>query len=661
MRRLGMIALALLIAGAFAFASGDAEQQGGAAPSAPVGTDEAIQEAPQLRELVDAGELPPLDERLPAEPRIVEPVGEIGRYGGDLNLGMRPGRDHAWIKRTIAYENLVEWNRDWSGIIPNVAKDYEVSEDGTTFTFYLRDGVRWSDGELFTADDIVFWYEAFEMNQEINPAGPASWWMTNAGEAGVVRKIDDYTVEFSFSEPHGLFLVGLAEVKGVNPTNYPEHYLSQFHKEYNSDVDELVEQEGFDNWVDLFLAKGANLNNGGQPTFMNPDRPSLYPWILQDVPGETSRTVAVRNPYYFKTDPEGRQLPYIDRVVYDHVDSEVLLLKILNGEIDYADRYVATLDNKATLADGQSSGGYHFVDVIETTMNTVLIQLNLTHEDPVMRQIFQNRDFRIGLSHAINRDEIIDAVFVGQGEPWQAAPRPESRFYDEEYAKQYTEYDPDLANEYLDSAGYTERDSEGFRLGPDGERISFAIEIAGIEGIDEFGPVMELVQQYWAEVGVEMLIRQMEDSLWGTRKGANKHDAVVDPGHAGLGEIIIQPRHYLPFNAQTDWGTAWVAWWRNPDAVGLEFEPQEPPEAAKRQFELYEEIAVTPDPARQDALMRELLEIGKEQFWVMGISLPAPSYAVVKDNLRNVMDGFPKSYTYPTPAPIDLEQWYFDR
>lgn len=618
-----------------------------------------LAESPMLTEMVEAGDLPPLAERLPNEPRVLEAVETLGLYGGDLNLVQRTGRDNAWMKRTISYENLVEFNRNWDDIVPNVASNFEVSPDGTTFTFTLREGMKWSDGQPFTADDVLFWYEDVLENEELYPAGSTWWWMEPGGERGVVRKIDDYTVEFSFDEPNGLFLIGLATENGVGPTSFAKHYASQFLPKYNDDLDQLVDAEGFDTWIDLFQSKSSDLNNAGQPTFKNPERPVLFPWWIQNPVGDTNRSIAVRNPYYWKVDTAGRQLPYIDRVVYDHMDPEVMLLRVLNGEVDFADRYIATLDNRATLVDNQERGDYRFVEEVETDMNTVMLILNLTHEDPVMREIFQNKDFRIGLSHAVNRQEIIDVVFVGQGEPWQGAPRPESRFYDEEYAKQYTEYDPDLANEFLDASGLTERDSDGFRLRPDGERLSITVEIGGIVGIETFGPTMELVQRYWADVGVDLQLRSLEQTLWTTRVGANTYDMIVDPGHKGLGEVIQEPRHYMP-HSNNDWSNAWVAWWYNRQGVGLEYDPQEPPAAAKQQLELSDQLKVTADPEDQDELMREILAIGKEEFYVIGISLPPDGYGVASNSLRNVMDRFPRSFGYPTPAPIDLEHWFFD-
>ena len=104
-------------------------------------------------------------------------------------------------------------------------------------------------------------------------------------------------------------------------------------------------------------------------------------------------------------------------------------------------------------------------------MNTVVLALNQTHKNEALRTIFANKDFRVGLSHAINRQEIIDVVFVSQGEPWQLGPRQETPWYNETLAKQFTEFDVDLANERLDAV-LPDKDGDGMRSLPGGEPFS---------------------------------------------------------------------------------------------------------------------------------------------------------------------------------------------
>lgn len=126
---------------------------------------ESYNEAPELAERVATGDLPAVAERLPVHP-VVDPVFEgIGQYGGtlyDLYDGVRLAEF-----RQYGYEGLVRWSVDGNEVIPNIAERWEVSEDGTTYTFFLREGLRWSDGEPFTADDILFWWNEVETNTAI--------------------------------------------------------------------------------------------------------------------------------------------------------------------------------------------------------------------------------------------------------------------------------------------------------------------------------------------------------------------------------------------------------------------------------------------------------------------------------------------------------------
>lgn len=612
---------------------------------------QTYQEAPEIAQRVDAGELPPVTERLPQDPMVVEPVERIGEYGGEWRWGLI-GAETPFV-RIMAYENLVRWNPEWTEIVPNVAESFEVSDDATTYTFKLREGMKWSDGQPFTADDIMFWYEDVLMNEELTPSVPS--WLTSGDEPVVVEKLDDTTVRFTFAEPNGLFMQRLATPDGMAPTDFPRHYLEQFHKKYNEDVGTLVEEAGAADWPTFWEAKV------GDPfalsRWQDPNRPSIHAWSPTSALGEGTRVVAVRNPYYWKVDPEGNQLPYLDRLVFDQVeDVEVLLLKALGGEIDMQDRHVATLANKAVFADNMAAGDYRFFDTVPADMNEMIIALNLNHKNPVKREVFQNKDFRIGLSHAINRQEIIDLVYVGQGKPHQAAPRPESEFYHEQLATQYTEYDVELANEHLDRA-FPEKDAQGFRLGPDGKRISFAVEVTPAYRPAQVD-ALELIQGYWREVGVDMQIRAQERTLLYTRKNANEHDAVVWGGDGGLADAVLDPRWYFPYSDESNFAQAWRTWYTNPGGAGATTQPEEPPPATKQQMELYDQLKTTADPERQAELFREILDIAAEEFYAIGISLPLQSYGIVKNGFHNVPEVMPSAWLYPHPAPTNPEQYF---
>lgn len=602
-------------------------------------------EAPQLAELVAAGAIPPLEERLPLNPVVVEPLENIGVYGGTWRSGALEPED-TWMRHTVGYDHLVHWDAEWNRIIPNVV-EFEVNDDATVYTLRLRDGLKWSDGHPYSADDLMFLYEDIFLHDEL--ASFPSEMQTSVGH-GVFEKVNDLTVTVTFPEPNGLFLDNIAASGGRVYTQYPKHYMQQFHPSYNEDtLEQLMSEEGVSSWIDLFEVKADNWGN--------PDKPTLNAWVVTDPFGEGTRVVAERNPYYWKVDIEGNQLPYIDRVVFTvFSDSEVLLLQALAGEVDFHGRHINTTHNLPVLADGMEQGDFRIVRVVPSNSNNLALKLNLTHDDPVLREVFNNKDFRIGLSHAINRQEIADLVFLGEFEIQQPSPMPEAtEIYYERLAKQYTEYDVDLANEHLDRAGYAERDSEGFRLGPDGNRITFTIYARADQ---DFAPdSMDLVVRYWRAVGVDVHLRIIDRTLFREIREAGTHDAMMDSGgRAFLRDVLFAggARYFLPTTFGSVFAPKWTRWYN-----GLE-PSEEPPASVRRQFELFDQIPLTADADEHIALIREILEIAADNFNIMGVGQQTIDYVILKNNFRNVPENFSSSFHYSSPGPTIPPQYFID-
>ncbi|MCY3781502.1 MAG: ABC transporter substrate-binding protein [Chloroflexi bacterium] len=620
-----------------------------------VAQDAMYGEAPMLAALVEAGELPPVEERLPAEPLVITPYERIGDYGGEWRSAMVGGLDHIWMIRLMAYENLIRFTPEWTGLMPGVAKSFSANDEATEFTFELREGLRWSDGAPYTADDITFWYDDVLTNEDLTPT--IATWLISGGEPLSVEKIDDFTVKFSFSTPNGLFLQNLASILGCGPTSYPRHYLEPYHINYADDIDAKIAEAGASDWVELFQSKG-----GVEPCFwtntsfwQSDTVPTLHAWRLTATyGGGTGRVEAERNPYYFKVDPDGNQLPYIDRMIFDQLeDKETLLLQVLNGDIDMMARHFNSAANRPIVYDNRETGGYYTYGIVGEGANMTALAINLTHLDPAKREIFQNKDFRIGLSHAINRQEIVDIVYLGQGEPRQIAPNPDSPFYDEEFAYQYTEYNVDLANEHLDKAGYTDRDAEGFRLGPDGNRISIIVEAGDLFGRG-WPDVLELIQGYWGAVGIHMEPRIIDRSLLVSRKVNSEHDATIWGASGGL-DVYLTPIWYFPSDpVESAYAPLWTKWYFDPETG------EEPPEAAQQQMALFDQIKGTGDLERQAELMAELLAIAKDEFYVMGINSITPGYGIAKNYFRNVPATSTGSWKFPWPAPIDTTLFFIE-
>ncbi|PZF80809.1 ABC transporter substrate-binding protein [Jiangella anatolica] len=628
-------------AGACSGSGGD-----GSGGEAPGPADADAMEAPMLADRVAAGELPPVGERLPERAPVVEPTDQLGEYGGQWDTVLQGAADVAWLGRTIGYEQLMRWDIDFTEPKPNVAESIESSEDGRSFVIKLRPGMKWSDGAPFTADDLVFWYNDVLLNEQYpSLMVPAQLTSGADGQPATIQKVDDHTVQLDFAAPNGILLQYFASADSF--VGAPRHYLEQFHPTYNPDVATLAANEGYDDWVGLFDAKSD--------TWGNPERPTVAPWMIVEPLGAGPRVMAERNPYYWKVDPEGRQLPYIDNVVFDVVnEDQTILLRATNGELDMHMRHINNLTNKPVLAQNRENGGYEFFDLTRSTMNLMMISLNLTHKNPVLREVFQNKDFRIGLSHAIDRDELIAAVYQDQGEAWQVAPRKEAAFYDEELAKQYTEYDLDEANSRLDRAGYAERDGDGFRLGPDGQRIRFSVEVTNDD--PAWVDSLELIKGHWAEVGIDIRIAGEDRSLLFTRKEANEHDAAVWYGSAGLTDALFDPRCYLPTSgSNSDYAVTWGHWY-NGTGQGV---AEEPPETVKEQQALYRQLQQELDRDRQMEIFREILRIAKDEFYAIGTVLPVGDYGIVKNDFKNVPASMIETGgQFPSPGATNPEQYF---
>jgi peptide/nickel transport system substrate-binding protein len=599
-------------------------------------------EAPMLADMVKAGKLPLVDQRLPDTPLVVKPLESVGKYGGEWRTGTieRNGND---LIRNIGYEQLMRYTPTYDAVIPNVAESVKASDDGKEYTFTLRKGLKWSDGSPFTSDDVVFWYADVLMNREITPAPPKP--------AFTVTKVDDYTFKWTFDAPNGLFLKDAARTAAERAANTPKKQLMQFHQKYNTtNLDELVKQESQNTWADLFNFK--------REVYNNPDLPTLWPWKMQQSFGTGTTSVsAERNPYYFKVDPDGNQLPYIDRYTQSlATNPEVLVLKALNGELDWQEQWINAPKNKSVFFDGQQKGKFHLFDLTPTTVNAMNILLNMNCTDPVVREIARNKDFRVGLSYAYNRQEVIDVVFLQQGKAAQTAPRPESKYYHDRLATQYLEYDLQKANQSLDKA-YPNKDSDGFRLGPDGNRISLVFEIDS--GRTTYIDSLELIKKQWAQVGVEITVKQMDRALWEQRVRMTDFDfhASCHIFGGGSGDaVILDPRYWFPQNTGNSfWAKAWAWWYVSPSSPLAE----EPPAEVKQQMKLYDDIRATSDDQKQQDLLKQILDIQADLFPTIGTAFDANFFGISVDGLKNTPKTLPSSYDYPTPAPANPATWYF--
>lgn len=610
------------------------------------------QESAFLQAQVDGGTLPPVAERMPTNPLVIKPLDRAGQQGGDWKHALVGGGSLSMLVRYQGYEPLVRFNPDWSGLVENVAESWSANPEATEYTFTLRKGHKWSDGTPYTTADVQFWYDAYFTDKDTSLGGNA-WWFVN-GEAAKLEVADEQTFKVVFPGPNGFFVQQLAWAQQDQLTRTPKHYLEQFHIRYNPDADALAKAQGLDSWIALFQREIGMLDDN--TFYQNANRPTLNAWVFADgAPGQnTERAIATRNPYYFKVDDQGTQLPYFDRVVYQMVaDPEVLLLKTLQGEIDIMDQYICTPANKPVLYDAQESGNFGFYTLKETAANVMAFQLNLNHTDPGKNKLFNTIEFRQALSLAVDRQALIEAVFVGQGSPAQPSIREGDPLYNEQLAKQFTEFDPDKANQMLDAL-IPDKDGDGYRQDEQGRRVTIIFEIDQTR--TTFLDMFELAIPMFQAVGIDAQMRTMDRSLWEERvRRGRDYDATAHQFGANSGiAAMLDARFYVPINNNCFYAPGWSLYYTQPDNEAA----VEPPPAVKAQQDLYRKLVATADPETQNKLMAQVLQNAADLFFTFGVSLPADGYGVVKNDVVNLPKEMPNSFGWPTPGPARPEQFF---
>lgn len=581
--------------------------------------------------MLDGRGLPPVAERLPVEPKLTNEMPphlldkEIGRYGGTL--------------RTVT--SVVEWDADvfvmnnepllntpgilGEEITGNILKGYEVSSDQKEFTFYMREGLRWSDGEPVTVADVQFAVQDVLFNEELVPIFPA--WLKSGGSASgnpfEFEVVDQFTFKMRFDAPYGGFPIRLAIQgwRGYTDLLKPAHYLKQFHKDYadEAELEVAIAEANFQpgEWVNLFTLMDVTnwaLTNSKAIGF-----PVLYPWKFV----QKTDTVAIfeRNPFYFKVDAEGNQLPYIDRIESTLVqDIEMVTMKTIAGEVDFS-RESAALIRMPLYRENEALGGFKAL-LANMHVTPTDIFLNLSYDDPDWRKVVQDVRFRKALSLATNRGEIIDAIYFGFADPGQIIN---------------STFDLTEANRLLDEMGMT-KGSSGFRQTPDGNAFSFVMEVGG--EAPDIVPLAELVIEHWKELDLNVSMRRIESALRGTRINANENQSTMIWTHT--------PLWYMGDWGMNMWGRSWWLWWTTGGVQG-----EEPPADVQEFYKLVDSISVV-SPQEGRANVEKVKQSMYENYWYLVHIDNVKQPLIINAKLGNVSDkGF------AIAANFSGEQFFF--
>lgn len=609
-------------------------------------------EAPILRGLVESGKMPPVAERVGAEPVVLEGVEGLGRYGGTWVRLANAAGDVSIIGGRLSGANLVRWSPMGYPIVPHVAKSWTSSADKRVWTFQLRKGMRWSDGHPFTADDFVYWWEHEQKHFSLR----APQWMTVGGTEGELARVDEHTIRFTFAKPFGAFLERLATTQQAPYS--PRHYLEKFHPERGDP--ELIEAG--------MRARGINSKNGYYNSlrdFRNPEHPRIWPWICrthQSSPPEGF----VRNPYYWAVDPAGNQLPYVDRIVFEVKSPALIPIAAAAGGSAMQERGLMFKDY-TMLMEKRSKGGYAVRHFYPATRADWLMAPNTNRRvlpgdaaSAWKATLLSDRRFRQALSLGIDRRQIIAAHYNGVGQPAQVEPGPGSDFHSPRLRDSFTAHDPERAAALLDELGLVKRDREGMRTFPDGSRMTWYIDFTAFTGE---GPVQFIVDD-WARLGIRAIQRDRARSLFYAQKAAQLHDFTVWSSESDFNPLV-EPRSFVPVSGEANYAPAFARWYvlgglhGRQEAEGKGEEPP-PGHPARRVLELYEHALQAPDRARQVGLFREIMDIAAEKVWTIGIATAPPVLAVVKEGFRNVPQNMLFGNAYSSPSNAGIETFYFE-
>ncbi len=571
-----------------------------------------MKEAPVLAELVKAGTLPPVSERLPEEPLVVKVFDRIGTYGGTFQEAQQEYKGE-WPLMRLLTEPWINLDYDHSTLIPwSITKWEWQNDEASVIRMFIRKGMKWSDGEPITVDDYLFYCNDMLLNPDFL-ASPPSWLYANNTPAEVTR-VDDYTFDIDFKSPFGMFPFAIANWNARSPYYngthvVPKHYLEQFHPDYakKEDLAAAIADGMYNSWPELITSK-ANYR-------INPDLPTMAAFKVMNGLNEPIQYLE-RNPYYWAVDEEGNQLPYADKWERTLVtDENAMLIKIFAGEFWFAklgssggtSQYPALIENQE-----KGDYGVRFYDL--PAFSAGCIWVNPHHEDPVKSELLLNFKFRQALSVALDRDEINESIFFGMGVPSQVAPDKLSPVYGDDSSiwEVNSQYDPDAANALLDEIGLTDRDDKGFRLGPDGNELLLVLS-TNIEWPSETVKMCELYKQYFADIGINVVVKALKNNILYPQIEANDYDLFVRAFIAG-GNIQPSVNHYV-FPQSSGWhmGPLWAAWLLSDGEKGVE-----PEEWVKELLPLQDQIKGTKDDAERFELMRKAVLLHVENLMPIG-------------------------------------------
>ena len=577
----------------------------------------ALQETPFFQQAVADGTLPKIEDRVPSEPAVVDAT---GKPGGQLRMLMATPKDTRMMV-VYGYARLVGDTPAFE-IEPDILKSIDV-EQGRAFTLHLRKGMKWSDGHPFTAEDFRYWFEDVAKNPKLAPSGlPVE--LLPKGQPPRFEVLDDTTVRYSWAQPNPLFLPALA---GPDPLFIycPSHYLKQFNAKYADKeiLAALVKKARVHNWAALHNKKNAMYRDD------NPELPTLEPWVLKTKP-PALRYVFERNPYYYRVDMAGRQLPYIDQVILSLADGKIIPAKTAAGESDLQARYLS-FDDYTFLRQSEDratstcdcGAPARVASLPSTPISTSTIRSGAAC---CATSAFAERCRSPSIGTRSTRCSISDWRSRGRTRCCRTSP-----LYQPGYRSAWAQYDFGEANRLLDVVGLSKRNSDGVRLLPDGRPMEIVVEDSGEwTGTSD---VLELIRDSWRHIGIRLFAKPLQLTLFRRRVFSGETLMSIDKGiENGLANALSSPWEFAPTSQQQ---LEWPKWGQYYETKGAGGEAPDLPSAIRLR-ELYETwLGATSRPTQTQA-WRDILQVWADEVFSIGTVGGVLQPVVVSNNLRGI-------------------------
>ena len=579
-------------------------------------------ETPSFADKVKAGGLPPIGQRIPTAPAIVKEFAGsdgVGHCGGQLNTLVASARDTR-LMTLFCNARLVVY--DWHfKLQPDILESYE-DKDGREFTFKLRAGHKWSDGHPFTTEDFRYYWEDIANVKELTKHGPPVVLLVD-DKPPKVEVIDELTIRYSWEKPNPYFIASQAQAAPLWLFR-PSHYLKKFHAKYTPEAEILKSAKGQqESWGSIHKRLDTMYYDS------NPELPTLNPWMLTTMP-PASRLVYERNPYYYRIDEKGHQLPYLDSVVFTQVAANLVPAKAGLGESDLQGRYLNMRDYTFLRKSSQQS----HVQVLlweAGSGSQLALYPNLNCQDDTWRAVNRDVRFRRALSLAIDRSEINEVIFLGLAKPSNNTIMSQSVLFKPEYAAKWANYDPALANKLLDEAGLDKRNAEGIRLLPDGQPAVIVVEHQS--DLSEDIDTLHLIGEQWKKIGLKMLTKPQ--TLENFRLRAYAGDAVMT-AYGGITTATptadISPKEFAPTMLG---GLQWPRWGMYIESKERQGEACDMADACQLLDLLHQWEIATSEAGRRE-VWDKMLAINTEQVFSIGTVNGVRQPVVVGEKVRNV-------------------------